>query len=72
MSYLDRQQSPRLQLEPSEAHVVHAASRIYAAYLAAGQVPSGEEAAYIQKSVEEAAHLARLVDQWVVSDSELG
>jgi hypothetical protein len=34
--------------------------------------PPGEEAAYIQKSVEEAAHLARLVDQWVVSDSELG
>ena len=32
-----------LRLQPSEGIVVHAASRIYAAYIAAGRVPEGEE-----------------------------
>lgn len=72
MSYVDRSQSPRIMLEPSEAHVMHAASRIYAAYLTAGRVPAGEEAAFIKRAVEEAAYLAQLTDQFVISDSELG
>jgi hypothetical protein len=69
---MNRPSVSRLSLEPSEAHVVHAASRIYAAYIVAGKVTDGQEAYWIQKSIEEAHHLAKVTDRLVVADTEMG
>lgn len=59
-----------LELQPSETAVVHAASRIYAAYVMRGMVSQGAEQQWIQKSIQEAIQLAYWTDQAVQSDGE--
>ena len=61
-----------LKLERSETAVLHAASRIYAAYVA-GQCPSeDEEKRLCEKAINTALQMAREIDIRVKSDDELG
>jgi hypothetical protein len=62
----------RLNLHPSEATVVQSAAAIYAAYISAGRVPEGQEQSWIERSIREAVLVARLTDEAVHSDTELG
>jgi hypothetical protein len=63
---------PKLSLQPSEATLFRAAAQIYAAYVAAGRVPTNEESAWMERSVREAYRLARIADEAVQSDNEMG
>ena len=65
-------QKPVLSLQPSEAVVVQAASHIYAAYIIAGRVPEGQTELWMQRALQEAYHLAKMADDAIQSDSELG
>jgi hypothetical protein len=62
----------RLQLQPSEAHVLHAASRIYSAYVLAGKVGEATEAQWLERSLSEALYLAQRADVRIQSDDEVG
>ncbi len=59
-----------LQLHPSETAVVHAASRIFAAYVAAGRLTDGNQAELEERSVRAAVRIAVLTDRLVQSDDE--
>lgn len=61
-----------LNLQPSETAVLHVASRIYAAFITTNRVESGQEVAMMQRAIEEAYHIAQLVERVVVSDDEMG
>lgn len=61
-----------LSLTKTERAVLEAASRIYAARLAARIVPEGQETPWLQQSAEEAVQLAKLIDESLVSDTETG
>ena len=65
-------ESVYLKLQPSEAEVFQAASRIYSAYLSTNQVSEGQEDQYIEKAVLTAIKLAKRCDEAVVSDDESG
>ena len=65
-------QKPILNLGPSEAVVVQAAAQIYAAYLVSGKVPEDQTEVWLQRSLREAFQLAKLADEAIQSDSELG
>ncbi len=60
-----------LTLQPSEQAILAAASRLYAAYVVAGQVAEGQEDGWRARSVREAVMIARLVDDTVVADDEV-
>jgi len=60
-----------LKLQHSESVVVQAAAQIYAAYIATGRVPEGEEARWMERSIREAIRIARATDAAVVSDEEV-
>lgn len=60
-----------LELQHSESVVVHAASRIYAAYIASGQVKEGESSQYMKRAISEAIAIAKATDKRVVSDEEI-
>lgn len=59
-----------LRLEKSETAVVHAASRIYAAYVASGALADHSEDEILQKSVRIAIRMALFTDNLVQSDDE--
>ena len=59
-----------LRLEESEAQVVQAASRIYAAHVTAGLVSQGNEEEMVGKAVRTALYMAQVTDQLVLSDDE--
>jgi hypothetical protein len=59
-----------LKLEPSETAVVHAASRIYAAYLTAGLVDETNEDRMLKKAVQTATRIALMTDKIIQSDTE--
>jgi hypothetical protein len=61
---------PVISLQPSEAAVYAAASRIYAAYIASGHVTAGNENGMIDRSVDEAVQMAQLIEEKVQSDQE--
>jgi hypothetical protein len=63
---------PYLSLQPSELAVAQSAATIYAAYVAAGRVPEGKENDWIRKSIGEAFTIARLTDESMHSDDEMG
>lgn len=63
--------STYIRLQPNESKVYHAASRIYASYIAANQVDEENDAHIMLKSVESAIKLAELTDSMVQSDNEL-
>jgi hypothetical protein len=61
-----------LSLQPSEGIVARMAATIYAAYVTAGRVAEGQEKQWIQRSVQEAAVMARFTDDLILSDNEMG
>lgn len=63
---------PKLSLHPSEAVVAQSAANIYAAYIVASRVPEGHEEKWIQRSIREAYLIARLTDDAIQSDTEMG
>jgi hypothetical protein len=58
------------ELEGSEAAIIAAASRIFAAGVAAGQVNKGNEALKMDDAVAQAVALARRVEDLVQVDGE--
>jgi hypothetical protein len=69
---MSRRGQASLSLQPSETAVLHVASRIYAAFIQTGQVPAGQEVAMMQRAIEQAYHMAKMVDHVVMSDDEMG
>jgi hypothetical protein len=63
---------PKLSLQPSEAVVTQAAAHLYATYVTSGRVPDGREQEWIERSIREAFLIARLTDEAIQSDTELG
>ena len=63
---------PVMSLQPSEIALFEAASRIYASYVLAGRITDGNENDMIDRSVQEAFHMARLIEEAIQADSELG
>ena len=61
----------QLKLQHSESVVVHAASRIYAAYIASGKVVENSEDEWIKRSIREAVKMALATDASVISDDEI-
>ena len=61
----------QIKLQHSESVVVHAASRIYAAYIAAGKVSENSEDEWMKRAIREAVKIAVATDSAVVSDDEL-
>ena len=60
-----------IKLQHSESVVLHAASRIYAAYISSGQVAEGAEHLWMARRIREAINLAVATDDAVVSDDEV-
>lgn len=63
---------PILTLQVSEAVVVQSAANIYAAYIATSRVTPGQEKVWIERSIQEALLIARLADEQIQSDHEMG
>ena len=61
-----------LTLQPTEAAVFRAAANIYAAYVAGGRFPHGQEQEYIERSIQEALQIAQRIDELIQSDEEVG
>ncbi len=61
-----------LSLQPSEMTVARSAANIYAAYIAAGRVPEGKEQDWMRRAIGEAFTIARLTDEAIHSDDEMG
>lgn len=59
-----------LSLQESEAHLLAAASRFFAARIAAGQVSDDGEDAVMEQCILLAIHMATRVDRLVQSDDE--
>ena len=59
-----------LKLQSSEAAVFAAASRFYAAYIAAGQVTQDSEATTMEYCIHSAIKMALRVDRLLQSDDE--
>ena len=59
-----------LKLEPSEQAVFHAASRLFAAYVATGQLTESNEAELMKLAVTRSIQLALLTERSVQSDGE--
>lgn len=60
-----------ITLQPTEQALLAAASRIYAAYVASGQVAEGQEDGWRARSVREAIWIAQQVDETVLADEEI-
>ena len=59
------------KLQHSESVIVQAAAQIYAAYIASGRVAEGEEAKWMQRSIEEAVMIGQATDNTIISDAEV-
>lgn len=59
-----------LELQPSEAHVLAAASRLLAAYIATGKVSRDTLEIAMEQSIRQAIEMARRVDRLLQSDDE--
>ena len=60
-----------LTLQPTEAVIFTASANIYAAYIAAGRVPQGQEQEWIERSIHEALLIAKRIDDSIQSDEEM-
>ena len=60
-----------LKLQHSESVVAHMASRIYAAYIAAGKVEAGTEDKWMKESIRSAIKICVATDKAVISDDEI-
>ena len=63
--------SAYLKLQPSEASVLAAASRIFSAYVVSGEARDVDDARLVTKAVDLAVKMAMRVDALVKSDDEL-
>jgi hypothetical protein len=61
-----------LTLHPSEQTGTAAAAQIFAAYVLSGRVPEGSEREWLARSVREAIEIAKLTDELVKSEGEMG
>jgi hypothetical protein len=59
-----------LELQPSEAHVLAAASRLLAAHVAAGRLTNETLEATMEQCVRQAIHMAIRIDRILQSDDE--
>ena len=59
-----------VQLQPSETAVLHAASRIFASFVANGQVTEANEKELSDRSVKLATRMALVIEKYVQSDDE--
>jgi hypothetical protein len=59
-----------LSLQPSETAVLHAASRVFAAYVATGRVTDDNEPEMVNRAVRAALRLALVTEKLVQSDDE--
>ena len=59
-----------LQLQPSETAVLHAASRIFAGFVANGQVTEANEKDLSDRAVKLATRMALVIEKYVQSDDE--
>ena len=64
--------NPYISLQPSEAVLVQAAATIYAGYLNSGRVAEGAENDWLKRSIQDAVKIARITDDNVDADKELG
>ena len=65
-----RQASAYLSLEPSETAVLHAASRIFAAFVASGVVTEANQHEQSDRSVKLATRMALVIEKYIQSDGE--
>jgi hypothetical protein len=65
-----REAAAYLKLEESEQAVLHAASRIFAAYIASGVVDDANQHALADRSVQLATRMAVVVEKYIQSDNE--
>ncbi len=61
-----------LKLQESESVVIHAASRIFSAFVSSGQVTPENEDKMLLRAVRAAVRMARMTDRLVQSDEEAG
>jgi hypothetical protein len=59
-----------VQLEGTEAAILGAASRIYAAYIASGQASLETEKEFMKKSIKQALAMATTIDDLVKDEGE--
>ncbi|MDI9433409.1 MAG: hypothetical protein RBR19_19150 [Sedimentisphaerales bacterium] len=67
----ERPRQRRIALKASEIAILDAASRIYAAYIAAGEGNRASKADLMRLSIQEAIELGSAVDKLVQSEGEL-
>lgn len=65
-----RAASAYLALQPSETAVLHAASRIFAGFIATGAVTAENERELSDRAVRLATRMALVIEKYVQSDSE--
>ena len=66
----NRQASAYLNLQPSEEAVLHAASRIFAGFIAAGTVTPENQNELSDRSVKLATRMALVIEKYIQSDNE--
>jgi len=59
-----------ITLQPTEQSILAAATRIYAAYVVAGQVAEGQEDGWRARFVREAIWIAQQIEEAVLADEE--
>jgi len=59
-----------LKLQDSEIVVIHAASRVFSAYISSGQVNAENETKMLLQAVRHAIKMARVADRLIQSDDE--
>lgn len=59
-----------LNLQPSESVIVHAASRIYSAYIVSGLVTKENESEMMDKAIQAALKIGKQTDELIQSDKE--
>lgn len=62
--------SAYLNLQPSEEAVLHAASRIFAGFIAAGSVTNETQNDLADRSVKLATRMALVIEKYIQSDNE--
>lgn len=65
-----RQASAYLALQPSETAVLHAASRIFAGFVAHGDVTEANEKELSDRAIRLATRMALVIEKYVQSDDE--
>jgi hypothetical protein len=65
-----RQAAAYLSLQPSETAVLHAASRIFAAFIAHGDVTDANQHELSNRAVMLAVRMALVIEKYVQSDNE--